>query len=258
MPALRKVKEAGKKVVCTSLIKQMGMGNQIYASDNNGQFVYSSGKDRGNGNKLVSFGTVIDGSAVHQGKTRYSYWSTEEEYLSCVGMTEDQLSNLNNSNSAVGGTGVQWPDSYLCPSFKELDDTQGNTLSMNVSYGYSIGYFWSTAISIANASGVDAVKMFPRELAIRNPSGRLMFTDSQNWYIAGENGDYRNNWDDLNTGHETFWKSGVMYRHSEGANVAFFDGHSEYLPKEKMYYYQPNSDDGDYNRNTALWEYHKN
>lgn len=29
----------------------------------------------------------------------------------------------------------------------------------------------------------------------------------------------------------------TFYRHSEGANIAFFDGHTEYLSKEKVFFY---------------------
>jgi prepilin-type N-terminal cleavage/methylation domain-containing protein/prepilin-type processing-associated H-X9-DG protein len=267
MPSLAKVKEVAKRVVCTNLTKQMGVGNMIYATENNGQFVYYSGKDKLL-NKILNIGDPAGGgnfgATLPNGRLRNGYWCLEETYLSTLGMTEDQIMTANTPG--LSAQGARWPDSFLCPSYKELSAAEGNPGDFKVSYGYNQGYF------SASPNGVPPVgtPTYYKESQIKNPAGKLMFSDSQSWYMTASvtnpgaptgwgsywgDANYKMSWDREDIGHEQFWMdAGVMYRHSEGANVAFYDGHAGWMPKEEMFFYVSGGTDPDYGRNTHLWE----
>ncbi len=99
-----------------------------------------------------------------------------------------------------------------------------------------------------------------------------MFSESQYWYLttpippgqkAAQTGwgsysgdaDYKACWDPDGYGHESvFMDGGVSYRHNEGANIAFYDGHAEWMPKEEMFFYDSSGFLPDHARNTQLWE----
>ncbi len=266
MPALQKAKEIGKRVVCCSLIRQMGIGNRTYAYENDGQFVYYSAKDKSSG-KLMYPGVIPAGgwgALLPNGRARYGFWCLEEEYLSTLGMTEDQIMTANKPG--LNPAGARWPDSFLCPSFKELSKAQGNAIDSKMSYGINSG---SVSLS-PNGQRPSSRPPYYKDTQIRNPSGKLMFTESQCWYanaldvqsgtksswgtIFGD-ANYKFSWDDDNFGHETFWlQGGVMYRHSEGANIAFYDGHAGWLPKQEMFFYDSSGMLPDPGRLTHLWE----
>jgi prepilin-type N-terminal cleavage/methylation domain-containing protein/prepilin-type processing-associated H-X9-DG protein len=232
MPALAKVKEAGKRIVCLNLLKQMSIGNKVYATENNGQYVYYNVRDKP---------TVVAGSSTHW------IWASEPEFLATLGMTEEQVENATwaaAGSSAAGG--IQWPKNFRCPNFKFISVANGNLWMHKISYGYSRGYFGSPLSPPGYAYVL-------KETKVRNPSGKLMFADAQDWFLFPEGADYKQYWDD---DHEsTFFGVGnVTYRHTEGANIAFYDGHAEYWKKEEMYFYDSSGTNGDNARNAHLWE----
>jgi prepilin-type processing-associated H-X9-DG protein len=96
--------------------------------------------------------------------------------------------------------------------------------------------------------------------SIKNPSEKLAFTDTVDWWVSWEGADYKNIWDVI--GEITVWEyqhlpapngpiwTAVMYRHNEGANVAFYDGHVTWMRKQevwndKNYFGQP--------KNPGMW-----
>ncbi len=266
MPALNKAKESAKRVVCLNLIRQMGMANLEYAVDNEGQYVYLLYKTRATG-QLAKHGGPPVTVTYSGGKASHTSWSSEEAYLSNVGMTEKQIANVGKAGLA--NSGFQWPDEFLCPSFKELSVDQGNAANFKISYGYNHGFYG------ANPNGYPTEgRTYYKDTEIRNPSEKLMFTDSQCYYINPSRGDasgtlsswgdvlgdanYKLSWDSPDYGHESYWTVGsVMYRHSEGASIAFYDGHAEWRQKEEMYFYNSANSDGkdlDYVRFNRLWE----
>ena len=67
-----------------------------------------------------------------------------------------------------------------------------------------------------------------------NPSEKMAFVDATDWHMASQtNMNYgaANKWD--LTG-ETMYNTGA-YRHLEGANIAYFDGHGSYGTKTEIY-----------------------
>ena len=219
VPALKKAKDHAKKAVCLSNIRQMGFANLLYAEENDSKFIYNwfQGRDE-NGWPI--------------------YWCVDETFLTMLGMRPDEISNSKKSPNLLQDQefwGAQWPKRFLCPSFKYFK----NAWAHKVSYGYNIGATSST-YSISDIRG--------------QASSKLMFADAQCWWLWKPGADYKKYWDRF--GEETFSRNNygeTYYRHKEGANIAFFDGHVDNMAKEEVYHYAADGSLGDDARNNLLW-----
>jgi prepilin-type processing-associated H-X9-DG protein len=79
-----------------------------------------------------------------------------------------------------------------------------------------------------------------RSERVRNPSNEVSFSESNDWWMLWSGANYYNGWDLY--GHDTvqFYNEhgaggATFYRHNEGANLLFYDGHVEWLSKEKAF-----------------------
>jgi len=63
-------------------------------------------------------------------------------------------------------------------------------------------------------------------------ASKLQMVEGTDWHLDAYYADYVNRWDVY--GQFKLWQ--VAYRHSEGANGLFFDGHVEYRPKEEYWF----------------------
>jgi len=135
-----------------------------------------------------------------------------------------------------GGSGDEWhaPREFLCPSdvvsIKERPDSQWDSW---LSYGYNLtDWYFSDWFGIGYAGH--------RNTTVPSPSGELIFTESNDWWLWWWGANYEDGWDVL--GHDTITPykqvgtdGPTLYRHSEGVNIAFYDGHTEYMKKEKVF-----------------------
>lgn len=76
---------------------------------------------------------------------------------------------------------------------------------------------------------------------VRRPGDKLMFVEGGDFWMQKRYANYKISWDKWGEDIQTYRRYGMwgptFYRHSEGANIAFFDGHTEYLSKEKVFFY---------------------
>jgi prepilin-type processing-associated H-X9-DG protein len=85
-----------------------------------------------------------------------------------------------------------------------------------------------------------------------NPAEKIHFMDGQ-WFVVYSTGaEYKRVWD-VHGDRMTAWEwDAASYRHDEGANIAFYDGHVEYWPKEQICPYLPSMFEQMEARN-AIW-----
>lgn len=235
MPALQKVKRRAEAVVCLNLIKQMALANVTYATSYDGYFVDSGWRST-------------------SGMTVNEFWCLNKTFLSMVGMTQGEISNVGKSDTSTGQMGAQWPKSYLCPTFIPVLPNQFDHV---VSYGYNRWWGWGGNRDY-------------RDGHISRPSEKIMFVDSQQWWMSTVNADptIDNGW---NANGQTksvirpdgrtdgmgypFQPGVVMYRHNEGTNAAYFDGSAGHRKKEETFYFIDDDPLGavDDRRNDKLW-----
>lgn len=208
MPALSKARDLGKRIVCGTNLRTMGLANILYAQSHDGWYVPCT--DR-------TMGPV---------RADWVYWPNNQDFRELVGFKEQESIS----------EGWHAPKEYLCPSDlisnKEIRDSQWVNF---LSYGYNItdwfhpNTYW-TAIQYTGH----------KDTFIKNPSGELIWTESNDWWLWWNGADYTIGWDVL--GHDTITPyqdagcSGpTLYRHNEGVNITFYDGHVEYMKKGKAW-----------------------
>lgn len=203
MPALMRAKDHGKRIVCSNNIRTMGLANTMYADEADGWYV-----------------PVMDRTL---GDNRY--WPGNRLYRDLVGY-----------KGMKGDAAPGWhaPREFLCPSdvvsIKERPDSQWDSW---LSYGYNLtDWYFSDWFGIGYAGH--------RNTTVPGPSGELIFTESNDWWLWWWGANYKDGWDVLGQDTITPYKQvgtdgPTLYRHSEGVNLAFYDGHTAYMKKEKVF-----------------------
>lgn len=130
------------------------------------------------------------------------------------------------------------PNEFLCPSDRISKYTVHALRRVLCSYGYNYTEWkpqggWKPPIDYYAGNWTDRIK---------RPSEKLAFVDSVDWWVWWNAADYRIGWDKVGQASILTYKNlnpsvdgPVIYRHSEGANIAFYDVHVEYLKKEKIF-----------------------
>ena len=203
MPALQRAKEQGKRIVCVNNIKTMGLANALYADDTDGWYV-----------------PIMDRT---QGDNRY--WPANQLFRELCGY---------KPRGVVSNDAWHAPKQYLCPSDtiarKEIRDSQWDSW---ISYGYNLtDWYFSDWFGIGYAGH--------RNTTVPNPSNELIFTESHDWRLWWWGANYVDGWDVLGQDTITPYKQvgcdgPTLYRHSDGASIAFYDGHAENMKKEKVF-----------------------
>ncbi len=203
MPALMRAKEHGKRTVCANHVRTLGMANAIYADQCDGWYV----------------------PIVYRPPSGTLTWPANPLFRTLVGYKDRE-----------GDADSHWhaPKEFRCPSdvisVKEIKDEQYDNW---LSYGYNLTDWYYTDWYAAKYAG-------HKNTTVLNPAGELIFTESNDWWAWWKGANYIDGWDVL--GHDTIMPykrvgcdGPTLYRHSEGVNLAFYDGHMEYRKKERVY-----------------------
>jgi prepilin-type processing-associated H-X9-DG protein len=146
---------------------------------------------------------------------------------------------------------VQTPKEYRCPADRQIfnprlyayannpgQSNEQNTGTLT-SYSYNFeDWFPSDGRSWSLASQDHAGHKLS---AVEEPSGKLIFHDGHDWWSQWKGADYIRGWDQLGQkGSVQNYKDAgcggpTLYRHNEGANFGFYDGHGERLRKQQAW-----------------------
>ena len=255
MPALNSVKERGRRAVCMSNLKQLSLANIMYAQLYNGCFLPVEGDTSGGGYDVM----MPDGTLF---TPQYGVWCVNKSYIKLLDQrgSENLGQHLSGSLGSVSYYGL--PKKFRCPSYPSkkasvaIAAAGGGTI-LQTSYGYNVTDWWLATPGSAEEEVMAEIiwEKGPLIDQIKRPADKILFTDALNPDVtyAEDQGNYINHWDV----HGEFfgweeWSLGgglhgpePMYRHTEGANIAFCDGHVEYRKKTEMFFFtdgnQPNA-----------------
>lgn len=218
LPALAKAKQAGYKAACLNNLHQFAIANSIYAGDYEDKSV-----------PLIQ---------LNPGGTT-TIWMGNQQFRDIIGYSD-------NANSTV-----QTPIEYRCPADKAIWDPRkfayandpnrpnSENLGTLTSYSYNFeDWYPSDGRSWALASADHAGHKLS---AIRSPAQSLIFHDGHDWWSQWKGANYVKGWDRFGmTGSVQQYKDAgcggpTLYRHAEGAALAFYDGHAEALNKRKVW-----------------------
>jgi prepilin-type N-terminal cleavage/methylation domain-containing protein/prepilin-type processing-associated H-X9-DG protein len=222
LPALNKAREVAKRIVCGNTMKSLMMANFSYSEACDGYFV------------PVSYYKLLSGG--RSGAYEDQYWVENKLFR--------KIAAINRRHNAEDRGDFAFSKDYLCPSDEMSKNVNNATSNVSMSYAYNtteflhVGRFFSAGPTAytANPAGHKAT-------SIKRASEKLAFTESVDWWVAWEGADYTKAWDKLGQARIEDYRtlitppawSVVIYRHSQGANVVFYDGHISYMKKQDVY-----------------------
>lgn len=229
IPALNKARELGRRIVCMNILKTLGTANVVYSNQNNYAYVPAAYKNFREdemhwwpGNKV--FRKIMDVNSYGKDKK-------------LLGTTGD---------NAITASAFNWPKEFLCPSDTISIDNKNALSGVLISYSYNITEFtpsddWSTSMSLCQYWGHYASR-------VPQPATKIAFIDGVDWHTswASANFEFTNSsgaevgWDKYGQQNILFYKNKgihgpVFYRHSEGANISFYDGHASFMRKNDIF-----------------------
>jgi prepilin-type N-terminal cleavage/methylation domain-containing protein/prepilin-type processing-associated H-X9-DG protein len=222
IPSLNKARELGRRVVCMNNLKSLGTANAVYANQYNYAYLPAAYK-------------MFLADDMH-------WWPGNTEFRKIL-----NIGSYGKDKKAVGDTTLDqtaaksmynMPKSFLCPSDTVSTDVKNMLSGVLVSYGLNITEFttstdWSIAQRNCKYWGHTAGR-------IQQPATKIAFIDGIDWHTSWASANYETGWDLYGQQNISFYKNKgihgpVFYRHSEGANMAFYDGHAAYKKKQEIF-----------------------
>ena len=200
MPALKKAKEAARRVVCNNHLKNLGIANEMYANQYDNAFVPITDKNQ---------------------------WLVNKAFIKLLDMDKKQQ---------TGDSAYKAPKDFLCPSdrISTNEENAGTLGGVLLSYGYNLtDWGWNGTMYRGHKLS-----------NLRSPGTRLAFADGIDWWLDWGGADYDHGgegWDTYGQQSLDFYQDEcglfgpTFYRHNDGANIGFYDGHTEYLKKEQVF-----------------------
>ncbi len=224
VPALRRARELGQRAACANNLKTLAVANLAYANTYDGAYV------------PVVFKGIVDG------KAEYIEWLRNTSFRSYLSLKSYETGDEETKLFDI-------PDEFICPSDRISRDKRNRLAGVLCSYGYNYTEWkpesgWMPPIN--EYAGHWTYK-------IRQAAEKLMFVDGIDWWVEWSAADYSGaldehvdssgdawGWDKLGQANIFTYKDKgfhgpTIYRHNEGANVTFYDGHVKYMKKEEVF-----------------------
>ena len=193
MPALHRVREQGKRMVCLGNLKQMGLAWIMYADENDGKLV----------NGAIGFSDSPDiGWGDHTGELAWidAYSATNPA---------DQIQGIID--------GALYPylkdiEIYKCPTGKRLPNGQPQALTYAIMFSMNaVNHPWTQGERGAHVKNMS-------EITNPSPALRLVFIDEGQMTTDAYAVWYR----------QETWFDSPPVRHGDGSTVSFADGHADH------------------------------
>ncbi|HBG26438.1 MAG: hypothetical protein A2Y10_10010 [Planctomycetes bacterium GWF2_41_51] len=224
IPSLQKARQVAQRIICSNHLKSLTLANAAYATQNDGRYVPVRYDDDPYDQAWVA----------NQAFRKLLEW---DKYLK-----PDDL--VKNRDGTTEVSYYDLPDAFLCPADVISRYTKNRYYFDNANILLSYGYNY-TEWSILGQW--DPWAGFPADAGhkaanIKQPGTKLAFTDSVDWWVSWGGADYLNGWDKLGQTTVAKYKAlspaihgPVIYRHNEGAVIAFYDGHCKYMRKQEVF-----------------------
>ena len=218
LPALSKAKAASHGAGCLNNLRQFAIANTIYAADHDDQCV-----------------PLID--LRRDGSTQL--WMANPQFRETIGYGKKGNSTVQTPTDyrCPADTAIWRPSLYAYANNPKLSDSQNTGTLTSYSYNFE-DWYPSDGRSWALASKDHAGHKLSQ---VEAPSQKLIFHDGHDWWSQWKGADYTKGWDRLRQkGSVQAYKDAgtggpTLYRHNEGANLGFYDGHAERLRKQKVW-----------------------
>ena len=217
MPSLSRAKEQARKIICQNNLKAITLGDQMYAQDSDDWHVPAFYNDLAHDPPEALWFQNPLFSKIMTLKGRFN--------------KEDELAYEEKS--------MTLPKDFKCPTDKRTLDNgglhlQAGQIIQGVSYAMNM-------MGIRPTGGwAPGIVYALKTLQVKRPSNKIFFMDGQWFVVYREGAEYKRVWDIYGDRMGAWEWDAASYRHREGANIAFYDGHVEYWPKEEVCPYRDN------------------
>jgi prepilin-type N-terminal cleavage/methylation domain-containing protein len=193
MPALNRVKEQGKRMVCIGNLKQLTLAWLMYADENDGKLV----------NGAIGYSDTDNGD-----------WCKHADELAWI----HAYSNTDPEVQKQGiRDGALWPyikdlDIYRCPTGKRLDNGQRQALTYSIMFSMNaVEHAWVRGVRGAYIRNISEITNPP-------PPLRLVFID-EGFMTADAYAVYYD---------QEAWFDSPPVRHGDGVTLSFADGRADH------------------------------
>ncbi|MCX5634256.1 MAG: DUF1559 domain-containing protein [Planctomycetota bacterium] len=232
MPALSKAREQARRVVCQNNLKTMAMGDQMYANDSDDYHV------------PIYLGVNPPPSDW--------LWFKNPLFVKIIDMK-----GRKNTEEEQGYKAETLPKDYKCPTDRRTvangglftGDAAGNV--KGVSYAMNEMSIWGKPGQRWPRFPKGIVHALKTMQVVR-PADKIFFVDGQWFATYREGSDYERVWDVVGDRMSAVEWDTTAYRHSQGANVLFYDGHVKWMSKKEIYPKPPGLEEQERALN-AIW-----
>jgi prepilin-type processing-associated H-X9-DG protein/prepilin-type N-terminal cleavage/methylation domain-containing protein len=225
LPALGAVQRAADTMNCLSNQRQMAIALEVFSQEHQGYYM-PGGRYPGAWSEIGE-----------RGNGHWFNWSKDPAYLELLNFSPEQIDNASKGGG-LHNSGSQWPEKFLCPTWEDYEGSEvygggANPFDLRIAYGYN---------RTAQPGDHHAV----HRMQIKVPSEKAAFVDCGDWQVGMNGADYNKFWDPRGPEARPY----VHYRHNDKANIGFYDGHAETVPKQQAYHYGSKAE----HKNRELWD----
>jgi prepilin-type N-terminal cleavage/methylation domain-containing protein/prepilin-type processing-associated H-X9-DG protein len=195
MPALHRVREQGKRMVCLGNLKQMGLAWIMYADENDGKLVNGAIGFSDAGPSQITWGDHTD----------------EQAWIDEFSNTDPEIQKRGIRNGALFPY-LKDIEIYKCPTGKRFDNGQPQALTYAIMFSMNaVNHPWTQGVRGAHVKNLS-------EITNPSPALRLVFIDEGRMTTDAYAVWYR----------QETWFDSPPVRHGDGSTVSFADGHAEH------------------------------
>jgi len=207
LPSLNKARELGRRIVCANHLKTLALGDQIYANESGDSHV-----------------PVMNGLANDE------LWFENPLFVKIIAM--------KGRYNPDGPGAMTLPKDYRCPTDRRTVGAGFSPAKEGTSYGINgMGLYGVGGWYYSDGSHGPPMAHCLKILQVVTPSSKFFFMDAVWHVVHRDEADYIRVWDKRGDKMGSWAWDAPSFRHSEGANVVFYDWHSRYLSKKRMYIY---------------------
>ena len=224
LPSLTAARETARMVRCQAILKQLATAHQMYANEANDWFTP---------HRMKRFSLQWYRNLKWRSLAGMRPGNPYPEGMVCPNVPPDRRQTIPRHNYGGNGQSTGNPTSNAAkqmPVREQLPYNGGD-------------YRRSGALSTESGVG-EAVRHNRSRIVVA--SEKYQNFDSSDWNSNQRGSDYRDRWDvfpELHGGGGEFGggrHNVTSYRHNQGANFSFFDGHGEYRPKTAVWILRAN------------------
>jgi len=211
VPSLQQARDLAYRIKCGSNLKNIATASYTYSFTNGGYYVPASCVGRGRPAAMWPRNFAAGDRYWYENKAFRKYLKIEDYQVS---------SNLGTM-----------PKKFLCPADKISNKKEDDEFRMSYAYNNTDWRPWTHEYRIVGY----------KVTTVTNPAGTINFIDAVDFWVDINGAHYVYVWDRIKgLSNTSLWPTDIaddaaLYRHNEGANIGFYDGHAQWMKKENAF-----------------------